>query len=297
MTNTKWSLILGIPVAIAATTTIITFVNNPIFRCSIAHFVGIESSFCANNISTVQVHILTETGDALKGVEVEFIGNDTPETQYTDKDGFTKAQIASIGDIKIRVKAKDYPVQDVFVNLNTSQTITREIRLSKTGQPIVSTPTPNPTSTTPTATAEPPKTPPISQSSPPPSTLPITVVVGSVTWELKSCIAKQNNIVSCNFLLTSGQDVAYNVSLNGDTKIVDGSNNEYYAKTIYVGNKTAGTGNIIYFNMVKDAHSNVTIEFKEIPISVSQTFLLQIRATGSVEFGTAQFRNFPITHS
>ncbi|AVH63612.1 hypothetical protein NPM_1815 [Nostoc sp. 'Peltigera membranacea cyanobiont' N6] len=262
-------------------------------QCINTHLVGIKSTQCADNSIPPNINLLvsTESGEPIENAKVEFIGIDNPEPRYTDNSGFVAARIKNEGFIIVRVRAKNYPTQNTTINVNTQQVTTREIRLSQSGTPAVKdlnptptpipipTPTPTPTATTPVST------------NPAPAVLPLTEVWGSVAFQLDSCTRKKGNIVSCHFSLISTQDVNFNVSLANDTRIVDGSNNPYYVNKGYSGKLAAGFNNNLPLNMVKDAHSNVIIDFAGVPDSVSQAFLLNLTLVGR---GNLEFRNIPI---
>ncbi|MEH2193591.1 MAG: hypothetical protein V7K98_13285 [Nostoc sp.] len=290
----NWTLILGIPSALAALASVLTFVISKDFRCNVTHLVGIKSAQCADNPIAPNINLLvsTESGEPIENAKVEFIGIDNPEPRYTDNSGFVAAQIKNEGFIIVRVRAKNYPTQNTTINVNTQQVTTREIRLSQSGTPAVKDLNPTPTSIpTPTPTPTPiAATTPIS-TNPAPAVLPITEVWGSVTFQLDSCTRKKSNIVSCHFSLISTQDINFQMSLANFTRIVDGSNNPYYVNKGYSGKLAAGVNNDLPLNMVKDAHSNVIIDFAGVPDSVSQAFLLNVRLNGG---NNLEFRNIPI---
>ncbi len=115
----------------------------------------------------------------------------------------------------------------------------------------------------------------------------------SVTWELKSCAKKTNNVVSCNFSMSSSQDLQYTLGVLGVTglnKIVDPDGNEYSASKTQVGKRIAGSGIQLTFQMAKNANYATTIDYAEVPVSVSQIILLEI-GTGP---RSVKFRNVPI---
>lgn len=298
MKKKNWTLILGIPGALAALVSILTFVISKDFRCSITHLSGIKSDQCGDNAFPPNIKLLisNETGEPIENAEVDFIGNDTPEQEYTDKNGFVQARIKNEGSLIVRIRTKNYPIEEITINSSTQQVNIREIRLSSSGTPTVkdlnptSTPVPTPTfSPTPTPTL-PSSTNPIS-TNPAPAVLPVSEVLNGTTFQLDSCTRKPDSIVSCHFTLTASQDASYDLSLSNSTEIVDGLNNPYYVNKGYIGKVTAGFNNSLQLNMVKDAHSNVIIDFTGVPTSVSQAFLVNLSIPG---WTNVQFRNIPI---
>ncbi|MBD2441304.1 hypothetical protein [Nostoc sp. FACHB-110] len=121
---------------------------------------------------------------------------------------------------------------------------------------------------------------------------------GGVTWELKSCNRKKYNIVSCTFSITNSRDELYVVTTSKDyTKIVDTQGNEYYVGKIQQGKKVGGAGLPINsgfgFNVVQNIPYILTIDFNEVPDSVSQLSLFQAIAGAG---WSVKFRNLPIVN-
>lgn len=296
----NWTLILGIPGAALALIGILTSLVSKDFRCSITHLVSIKSDQCTDIIlHPFKLRILTETGEAIDKAEVDFIGNDAIEPVYTDRNGLVEGRVKNEGSVKISVKAKNYPVVDITYTTETEQPMIKELRIRKDGTGTfldpnpISTPTTVPTSTPttiPTLTPKPTLTP-VVPFTPTASVLPIVEVWRNVTFQLNSCKRKEGGIVSCNFTLTSTEDINFSISLGIDTKIVDGFNNPYYVSKGYVGKINAGANNNLSMSMVKDAQSNVIIDFTGIPTSVSQAFLLNLNLPG---YTNLPYRNIPI---
>ena len=116
-------------------------------------------------------------------------------------------------------------------------------------------------------------------------------IESNVTWELKSCVRKRGN-VSCTLVLTASDDRGdYVVVLNNGTKLVDSSGNEYYASQVQIGKRFAGSNSQLNFTMAKGAHYKVTIDFTDVPTSISQVNLLQII---TYAYAQVKFRNVPI---
>lgn len=116
---------------------------------------------------------------------------------------------------------------------------------------------------------------------------------GSVTWELKSCAKKQNNVVSCIVSISTSQDGLYGIFVQNSTKLVDVEGNEYYPIKAQLLKRVAGAGSLLDFNMAKDSQYKVTIDFGDVPTSVLYGTLLQIAANHTIS-GGAKFRNVPI---
>ena len=77
--------------------------------------------------------------------------------------------------------------------------------------------------------------------------------------------------------------------------IVDDGGNDYYASLLQSGTRRAAANgsnyNKLNFDIAKNALYKTTIDFKEVPASVSQITLLQI---GNSAGGLVKFRNVPI---
>ena len=116
---------------------------------------------------------------------------------------------------------------------------------------------------------------------------------GSVTWELKSCARKQNNIVSCIVSVSRSEDGGYGIFVQNSTKLVDPEGNEYYPVKAQILKRVAGAGSLLSFDMAKGSQYKVTIDFSEVPTSVPYATLLQIAANGTIT-GGAKFRNLPL---
>lgn len=128
---TKWSFILGTPLAlIGAATAVVTV---PDIGCK----VGWNPSACITPQKEIDLITQAETGESLSGVKIQFIAKGAPEIQYTDNNGYAKVQIPSRGDVRVNLSKQGYPVQDFTINLENSQSTVRVIRFSQSGQPSV----------------------------------------------------------------------------------------------------------------------------------------------------------------
>jgi hypothetical protein len=151
---TKWGLIIAIAGVI------ITALTVPEFR----GVIGLKSETPKSEspvVSKADVELITQTdtGEALDGVEIQFISQGAPEVQYTDSNGYAKVQIPSKGDVVVNLSKKGYPSQNFMINLENDQTRTRIVRFNQSGvpevQPLASaspaTPVPSPSPTIPPA--------------------------------------------------------------------------------------------------------------------------------------------------
>jgi len=114
----------------------------------------------------------------------------------------------------------------------------------------------------------------------------------SVTWELKSCAKKPNNVVSCIVSVSRSEDGPYGIFVQNSTKLVDAEGNEYYPIKAQILKRVVGAGSLLDLNMAKDSQYKVTIDFGDVPISVPYATLLQIAANHTIS-GGAKFRNVP----
>ena len=113
------------------------------------------------------------------------------------------------------------------------------------------------------------------------------------TWELESCTKKQNDVVSCVFLLTSDQDANNTIYTGNGTKLVDNEGNEYYVRKVQVLKGVVGPNTSLSLNMVVGSKYKATVDFSDIPASVLYATSLQITTYGSlVEFRRVPFINF-----
>lgn len=100
--------------------------------------IGLFADSCPS-LKEIDLITQTETGESLGGVKVQFIAKGAPEVQYTDSNGYVKVKIASRGDVRINLsKSGQYTGQDFIINLANDQNTVRIIRLTKSGQPDVS---------------------------------------------------------------------------------------------------------------------------------------------------------------
>lgn len=138
---TKWSFIIGTPIAVAGT--IAAVVTVPEFRCS----VGLKSEACV--VPKVGVELITqkETGEALDSVKIQFISQGAPEVQWTDNNGYAKVLIPSKGDVLVNLSKQNYPTQNLTINLENEQSKTRIIKFQESGVPEVKAPASAPATT------------------------------------------------------------------------------------------------------------------------------------------------------
>lgn len=124
---TKWGFILGTPIAFFAL--VATAATVPEFRCTIDK----TAAVCSEK-QEIALIIETENGASLSGVKIQFIALFVPEVQYTDNNGYVRVMIPSKGEVRVKLSHRDYPPQDVTINLENDQRKIRNIRLSKSGQ-------------------------------------------------------------------------------------------------------------------------------------------------------------------
>jgi Carboxypeptidase regulatory-like domain len=124
---TKWSFILGTPIALAGL--VIALIKVPEIRCKF----GIDSTTCIVQQKDVELRVATEEGTALPGVKILVSAKGAPETIYTDSNGYAKVRVPSEGDASINLSKAGYPPQNFTINLAIDQSTTRTIRLSKSG--------------------------------------------------------------------------------------------------------------------------------------------------------------------
>jgi hypothetical protein len=90
----------------------------------------------------------------------------------------------------------------------------------------------------------------------------------SPIWELKSC-SRMKKDVRCTFSVSNNEDYGgYHMKM-GLTKIVDAAGNEYRAKFMQIGAKSASSG-AVEINMTKGARYKTVIDFEAVPNSVSE---------------------------
>jgi CarboxypepD_reg-like domain len=123
-----WSLIIALVGSVATVLTV------PEIRCSI----GLLADTCAVSQKEVDLITQSETGEPLAGVKVQVIARGAPENQYTDSNGYAKANISNKGDVRVNLSKSGYPTQDFNINLANDQNTVKIIRLAKSGQPEVS---------------------------------------------------------------------------------------------------------------------------------------------------------------
>ena len=101
----KWSFLIGIPATIIAAAAAVFVVPN--IGCK----VGLSSDVCQTPQKEAELIILSETGEALPGVKIQFIAQGAPEINYTDDNGYAKVSVPSKGDIRVNLSKEGYPVQ------------------------------------------------------------------------------------------------------------------------------------------------------------------------------------------
>ncbi|MEH2459828.1 hypothetical protein [Nostoc sp.] len=124
-----------------------------------------------------------------------------------------------------------------------------------------------------------------------------------IRWDLKACKRDQDN-VSCFFLITSSQDMAgmYGITWktntnNGNTRIVGNDSSEHVPSSIQViKNGSAGLNDgAIHFRVAQDTSYKAIVNFTDVSSSVKIN-LLQIDALWVGSHDTPlKFRNVPIS--
>ena len=111
-----------------------------------------------------------------------------------------------------------------------------------------------------------------------------------ITWDLKSCNRRKKSLtnVVCTFSISPSEDINdYGVTLTRDDAniLVDGSGNVYKMKSVQAMNHTevlTGYGMYLGLNLAKGIAYKVTIDFADVPTSISQVPLLQVGSRYSV---------------
>jgi Carboxypeptidase regulatory-like domain len=128
---TKWSFIIGMPVALAGL--VIALIKVPELRCKF----GIDLTACIVQQKDVELKVETEEGTPLPGVKILVSAKGAPITIYTDSNGYAKVRVPSEGDASVNLAKDGYPPQNFTINLAVDQSITRAIRLNKSGTPDI----------------------------------------------------------------------------------------------------------------------------------------------------------------
>jgi hypothetical protein len=123
----KWSFIVALAGSIAA---VIAIPGLREFVCGL-------SNICPVQQKEVELITKSEGGEPLADVQVQFIGIGAPETKSTDSNGYVKANISNKGDVNVGLNKSGYPAQNFTINLANDQNTVRVIRLTKLGQPSV----------------------------------------------------------------------------------------------------------------------------------------------------------------
>jgi hypothetical protein len=87
-----------------------------------------------NQQRLVKFNVENESGLPLKNVEVLVNASGTPETEWSDNNGYVTLNIPSEGDVRITLKKEGYEAQTITVNLNNRQSINRRYRLREINQ-------------------------------------------------------------------------------------------------------------------------------------------------------------------
>ncbi|MEG4323215.1 MULTISPECIES: hypothetical protein [unclassified Microcoleus] len=219
---TKWSFILGTPIAFFAL--VATAATVPGFRCSIDK----TAAVCSEQRQDVELQTQTEEGEYLAGVKIIFTAKGGPEPQYTDNNGYAKVKIPTKGDVRVNLTKTGYPAQNFTINLENEQTTTRIIRLSKSGQPKIdgSPPISPPVTPTPTPTVTP-------TPSPVPSTAAATTEVQcqnmygyeNFDYDKLVSVGKRTEQPSSGFTITGSQPKSFTCKIiknSGEIKLAYG---------------------------------------------------------------------------
>lgn len=267
----KWSVILGIPIALFGS--IAAIVAVPDIGCR----VGLNLPSCAVPLKEVELFTQAETGEFLAGVKIQFMAKGAPEFQYSDNNGYAKVQIPSRGDVRVNLNKAGYPVQEFSINLENPQPPVRLIRFSQSGQPkveqVASTPVPVPPVPSPIPTTSPTPTP--SANSP---TTTSTQSYEGILFQLKGC-RKENETLKCEFLVTDQKQnrtlYMYAKSSNS-SRIIDPQGNQYIAKSVDFG----GTedSHSVSQNLVQGIGLKAFITFDKVPIQINQLALVEVSA-------------------
>jgi hypothetical protein len=286
----KWSVILGIPIALLGS--IAAVVAVPDIGCR----VGFNLPSCAVPLKEVELFTQAETGEFLPGVKIQFMAKGAPEVQYTDNNGYAKVQMPSRGDVRVNLNKAGYPVQEFTINLENPQPPVRLIRFSQSGQPKVeqveSTPVPAPPVSSPSSTTLPPSS--------PPTNSPTTTSTQSnedIFFQLKGC-RRENETLKCEFFVTDqSQDrtlYMYAKSSNS-SRIIDPQGNQYVAKSVDFGGTESSA--YVYQNLVQGIGLKAFITFEKVPIQINQLALVEVSArTQSQGSFTIQFRDVPVSN-
>lgn len=286
----KWSVILGIPIALLGS--IAAIVAVPDIGCR----VGLNLPSCAVPLKEVELLTQAETGEFLAGVRIQFMAKGAPEVQYTDNNGYAKVQIPSRGDVRVNLNKAGYPVQEFIINLENTQPPVRSIRFSQSGQPKVeqapSTPVPAAPVPSPIPTTSPTPTPPTNS----PTTTSTDLHEG-ILFQLKGC-RKDNKTLKCEFLVTDQKQdrtlYMYTRSINS-SRIIDPQGNQYVAKSVNFGGSEHST--YVYQNLVQGIGLKAFITFEKVPIQTNQLDLFEVSARiQSQGFFTIKFLKIPVSN-
>ncbi|MEG3870210.1 MULTISPECIES: hypothetical protein [unclassified Microcoleus] len=274
---TKWGFILGTPIAFFAF--VATAATVPEFRCSIDK----TAAICSEQRQNIELYTQSEAGEYLADVKIIFTAKGPPETQYTDNNGYVKVRIPTKGDVRVNLSKVGYPTQNFTINLENDQSITRIIRFTKSGQPIIE--ASSPTSQSPSSLPSPSSS--SSPSSVPPTPTATTTEVkcedvsrnGNNDYDYDNLIsvAKRTEQPSSYFQLSASRPKSFACKIinnSGEIKLAyglpDNSNLTRVSVKIYVDgiirkDLVFGRGQAIRESLDIKGASGYTINFEVVP--------------------------------
>ncbi|MEG4912437.1 hypothetical protein [Microcoleus sp. B7-D4] len=274
---TKWGFILGTPIAFFAF--VATAATVPEFRCSIDK----TAALCSEQRQNIELYTQSEAGEYLADVKIIFTAKGPPETQYTDNNGYVKLRIPTKGDVRVNLSKVGYPTQNFTINLENDQSITRIIRFTKSGQPIIE--ASSPTSQSPSSLPSPSSS--SSPSSVPPTPTATTTEVkcedvsrnGNNDYDYDNLIsvAKRTEQPSSYFQLSASRPKSFACKIinnSGEIKLAyglpDNSNLTRVSVKIYVDgiirkDLVFGRGQAIRESLDIKGASGYTINFEVVP--------------------------------
>lgn len=268
----KWGFIVTLVGAIAAVLAVPAEI-----RCSI----GLLSNMCVTPQKEVELITQTETGEALAGVAVQIIAKGAPENQYSDNNGYSKVKISSEGDVRVKLNKRGYPFQDFNINLKNDQSTVRIIRLSRSGQPEVSSRSTNSS---------------VAVSTPSPSDSLIQsssqlFKLESVTLSLVGC-QKSGRFVKCIFTLTSQIDQNVTFGYCGSdsrTRTIFGGE-QYFAASVGFGGKFNNGSCGITNNIIQGVPLKAELLFDGLPSTANILSALEISIQSRTGWDFAQYK-------
>lgn len=283
---TKWSFLIGIPATIIAAIAAMYAIPN--IGCK----VGLSSDACQTPQKDAELITLSETGEALPGVKIQFITQGAPEVNYTDSNGYAKVNIPSEGDVRVNLSKEGYPVQDFYINLENSQSTVRTIRFSQSGKPEVTPEVLDPdldSGSTGTLSSPVQPSPPQSESS------EATKIINGISFNLRGCGNKNEELI-CEFSVSNeeedGEMYIYANNSSYFSRIVNLEGNQYPAKSIdFAGDKEGRSSSQ---NLVQGIPLKVALTFEPSSSTnrLNKLALLEVSAwTRSQQYFTVQFRD------